>query len=134
MKKEINLDALLEDDKYLILGSKRIKVSNLPVLRALKATSLQQKANDMLNEMVNKISKDISYEAKVEIAMSSIKNANKYISLLIEACLYIIKPIGFFARFKYFFSKNRVTKKWLMNNVTRKQITQFINEIMGDVA
>ena len=114
--KEINLDNYLIDrEREMTLGGKKIVVRPLSINRALQATKLYQDSQSMLKDKGD---------------LDDLKFSKKYVSKLIDACVYIVRPIGFVNVLKSVFSGNSLSRKWIMNNCTVDQLEGFVNEVI----
>lgn len=133
--KTIDLNSLLDDDRVIVLGDKEIKIDKLTVNKSLKAIEYYQDVQDFITketESFKKRNKD-SKLSDVDIQtliLSKPINARKHLNGLVNASLFIIRPIGFFKQLKARLNKNWISRKYLFNRCSIAQLTKFIEEVI----
>ena len=137
--KEVNLDNYLVDrDKELTLGGKKLLFTPLSINRHFKAAKMYQDAMEYLDTIIDALSDkeklNKSLEQKADIALSKkLSNSMRFLGMLADACVYVVTPKTFFGKVKNFFKGNRITKKWIMNNCTNDQLQSFLTETIASI-
>lgn len=137
--KEVNLDNYLVDrDKVLTLGGKKLLFTPLSINRHFKAAKMYQDAMAYLDEIIEGLSDkeklNKTLEQKADAALSKkLSNSMKFLGMLADACVYVVTPKTFIGRVKNFFKGNRITRKWIMKNCTNDQLQDFLTETIASI-
>jgi len=137
--KEVNLDNYLVDrDKEISLGGKKLLFTPLSINRHFKAAKMYQDAMSYLDEIIEKLDdKDKlnkTLEQKADAALSKkLSNSMKFLGMLADACVYVVTPKTLIGRIKNYFKGNSITRKWIMNNCTNDQLQSFLTETIASI-
>lgn len=137
--KEVNLDNYLVDrDKTITLGGKKLLFIPLVIRRQFKAAKMYQDAMEYLDSIIAKLDdkekQGKTLEQKADAALSkSLRRSMKFLGMLADACVYVVTPENLFSKVKNFFKGNGISKKWIMNNCTADQLQSFLSETVTSI-
>jgi len=134
-----SLNELLEQEKTVSLGKKRIAIPKVPVSRALEVAGKQDYVNNMIEkELQIRCAKDENFakmkrENQITTALNEYKFAKVYFNAYIDLVLFVIRPKTFIARFFSWIKGNSVSRKWILNNLDVEELTDFLQKVIGKV-
>jgi len=121
--KEYSVTSLLSN--YQIINIKdddgnTVKELKFTKLSANRTFEIAEKYNDLVSDHLDTDEKDM-------------KKSRKIFDNLIDLCFDIIRPKKLSDRIKNRFSKNYVSKKWLMDSFDVAGVNKFINTVLEPI-
>ena len=131
----MSLGELLKQENTVNLGKKEIVIPKIPVSRALEITARQDRINDVVERELKKRAKNkdfakLAREEQLKQMLNEYKFAKVYIGENINLVLFIIRPKSFIARFLNRVKGNSISKKWLLNNLTVDELSDFTTKVV----
>ena len=120
--KEINLDSLLTPTRKLTVGGNEFEIDDLKIKKTFKAVDMYQKAQEM-----------VSTNEKLSQYVSDSKYAQKYLSRMIDLCVFIIRPEFKYGNIKKYFRSLKISKKWVLNNINVDQLGEMIGKVLDPI-
>ena len=148
---EININSLASDYQVINIKDadgnvlKQIKFKKLSMARTFdiadkynnlfrSMTPIIMAARDKMSDIQKKEYDSKTFEQQAEyILFQNMSLSKKWTMNLINICLEIITPAKFGERLKYKYSKDYVSKKWIMNNLTAEQVKQFTDIVLAPI-
>ena len=124
--KEYNINSLLSNNQIINIKNDDGDIVKVIKFRKLSATRTFEIA-DKYNELIAQNTDDLQ-------GAKDIGKSKKLFSNLIDLCFDIIRPLTFMDRLKYRFSKNYISKKWLMDNFDIDGLNDFMAKILEPIS
>ena len=133
---ELNFTSLLCDDQIInIKTPTQTKQIKFKKLSAIRTWSILEKYNKIIIPVAigakkNKDEKKTEEEKLLETLCGDMKKTKKTTLQLIDLCLEIIRPVGFWNKLKMVVSRQWVSRKWILSNFDADEVSQFLQLVL----